>query len=494
MHHVLEALETVTSYSEPGICGLFIVSLTGRAQWGTVPFDSFQGAGTELGCSLEQSKWAQRFLLKEQQLNTSFESISESASSGVSQEVQDFYDRFPYPRPVDDLESYGRLWNDRQKRRADFHLFWPAHAYREDFSILVAGCGTSQAAKYAMRWPEAEVTGIDFSATSLSRTEDLKRKYNLRNLHVRQLPVELAAELGRSFDQVVCTGVLHHLVDPDAGLSALRSVLNPDGAMQIMVYAPYGRTGIYMLQEFSRRLGISASDEAIRDLKAALKVLPPGHPLETILRAAPDFGDEGELADALLHPQDRAYSVPQFLEFVRRSGLKFGRWIRQAPYSSKCGVVASLPQARRLASLSSEEGYAAVELFRGTMVRHSAVVYRDETPAKHQRIDFSRDGWLEYVPIRIEGTVCVLERLPPGSAAVLINRAHEFRDLFLPVNAAEKRLFDAIDGKRSIGDIMHATSSSLGRTGNVDLACTLFEQLWWQDQVVFDTSRSQSSI
>ena len=263
---------------------------------------------------------------------------------GISEEVQNFYERYPYPRPVDDLGNYGRVWDDPQKRRAEFHLFWPNRSYREVFSILVAGCGTSQAAKYAMRWPEAEVVGIDFSTTSLRSTEDLKRKYDLKNLHVRQLAVERAGELEKCFDQIICTGVLHHLADPDAGLSALRNVLKPDGAMHLMVYAPYGRTGIYMLQEFCRRLGISASDEAIRDLIAVLKVLPPGHPLETILRTAPDFGDEAELADALLHPQDRAYSVPDFFDFLSRAGLTFGRWTRQAPYSSRCGVIRAFPR------------------------------------------------------------------------------------------------------------------------------------------------------
>ncbi len=89
---------------------------------------------------------------------------------------------------------------------------------REDISILVAGCGTSQAAKHAMRWPAARVTGIDFSETSVRCTEELKRKYQLDNLQVRQLPLERARELETSFDQIVCTGVLHHLPDPDAGL------------------------------------------------------------------------------------------------------------------------------------------------------------------------------------------------------------------------------------------------------------------------------------
>jgi hypothetical protein len=249
-----------------------------------------------------------------------------------------------------------------------------------------------------------------------------------------------------------------------------------------------------MLQDFCRWLDISASDDAIRDLITALRALPPGHPMETILRTAPDFGNEAELADALLHPQDRAYSVPQFFEFLERAGLAFGRWTRQAPYSARCGVIASLPQAPRLEKISLEQQFAAVELFRGTMVRHSAVVYHNDSSAQRQRIDFAHDGWLDYVPIRMADTVCVLERLPPGAAAVLINRGHTFRDIFLPINAIEKRFFDAVDGKRSIAEIVHAVASSSKETGIADLARNFFSQLWWQDQVVFDTTELPKPI
>src|SRR5262249_46246215 len=159
-----------------------------------------------------------------------------------------------------------RRWQEPSRRRADYHLFWPSKPYRGDFSILVAGCGTSQAARHALRWPAAQVTGVDVSATSVRFSEALKRKHALHNLQVQQLPIERARELGTSFDQIVCTGVLHHLADPDAGLAALCDVLKPDGVMHLMVYAPYGRTGIYMLQEFCRRLGIGPADDSIRDL------------------------------------------------------------------------------------------------------------------------------------------------------------------------------------------------------------------------------------
>src|SRR6201987_5992328 len=150
-----------------------------------------------------------------------------SRSPDVADEVQDFYNRYPYPRPVDGLDKYRRLWDDRQRRRADFHLFWPGRPYKEDQSILIAGCGTSQAAKHALRWPQAQVRGIDCSETSVRCTEELKKKYNLNNLQIHQVAIERVDDLGMSFDQIVCTGVLHHLADPDAGLSALRSVLKP---------------------------------------------------------------------------------------------------------------------------------------------------------------------------------------------------------------------------------------------------------------------------
>src|SRR3954447_7046350 len=200
-------------------------------------------------------------------------------SSDVASEVRAFYDVYPYPPPIDNLDKYKRVWQDRERRRADYHLFWPARSYREDSSILIAGCGTSQAAKHALRWPGAQVTGIDFSGASVRCTEELKQKYNLENLQVRVLPIERAAELETHFDQIVCTGVLHHLADPVAGLRALRSVLEPDGAMLLMVYAPYGRAGVYLLQEYCRRVGIAATEDGIRTLIATLGALPSAHPL-----------------------------------------------------------------------------------------------------------------------------------------------------------------------------------------------------------------------
>lgn len=406
-------------------------------------------------------------------------------SAAVDAQVSAFYESHPYPPAVDDVDAYRRAWDDA-RRRAESHLFWPAEPYRDDRSILVAGCGTTQAAHYAIRWPRAKVTGIDVSASSIAFTRELKRKYALDNLDVHQLALERASELGQTFEHVVCTGVLHHLPDPDAGLRAIHDVLEPAGAIQVMVYAPYGRAGIYMLQDYCRRLGIGHSASEIRDLAASLNALPPDHPIVSLLRKSPDFASEAGIADALLHPRDRSYSVPQLMDFLDRAGLAFGRWVRQAPYLPWCGALASTPHQSKLLELPAEAQYAAIELFRGTMVRHSVVAYHKDGRAESACVDFKGNDWLGYKPIRLPGTLVVRDRLPAGVTAVLINRNHTFADLYLPVDACRERLLAAIDGERTIAEICRRNHSDRSE------ARTFFEQLWQWDQVVFDISRGDS--
>ena len=400
----------------------------------------------------------------------------------ASDDVRDFYERMPYPPPITSLDEQRALYQNPARRRALFRRMFPTERSHDRQEILIAGCGTSQAARHALREPDARVTAIDISETSLRHTRDLQRTHQLENLDVRQVAIEDVGDLGRSFDQVVCTGVLHHLPDPDRGLRALRSVLRPQGGMHLMVYAPYGRAGIYMIQEYCRLLGIGTSERDLRDLRATLDALTVDHPIAGVLRRAKDFQKPEAMADALLHPLDRAYTVPELYAWLDRSGMTFGRWIEQAPYLPQCGAVAKSPHAAQLAALAAPAQHAAVELFRGTMVSHNFIAYRDDRQGAGQPIGFDLDGWRAYVPIRLPWTVCVRERLPPGSVAVLINRAHTFTDLVLTVDAFEDRLFGAIDGTRTLDEILR-------RAGGDDRRALAFiERLWRYDQVVFDAS------
>jgi hypothetical protein len=136
--------------------------------------------------------------------------------------------------------------------------------------------------------------------------------------------------------------------------------------MHLMVYAAYGRAGIYMMQTYCRLLGVRATDEELRDLGALIGALSDDHPIANLVKRVRDFQEPNALADALLHPQDRAYTVPQVYAWLQRCGLTFGRWVEQAPYLPQCGAIAGMPHSERLVSLTAPLQHAAVELLRGT--------------------------------------------------------------------------------------------------------------------------------
>jgi SAM-dependent methyltransferase len=408
-------------------------------------------------------------------------------AAGVSgdraQAIRAFYESHPYPTPIASLEQRLERYRDPHRRRAQNLLLWPLEAPRGNRKILIAGCGTSQAARHALMEPEARVTAVDVSETSLRHTRNLQKKHDIRNLQLHQLAIERIGELGETFDQIVCTGVLHHLSDPDAGLRALRNVLARNGAMHIMVYAPYGRAGIYMMQDYCRLLGIGVEEDELRQLGETVQALPIDHPIAGVVKRAKDFARPDALADALLNPQDRAYSVPQIYDWLERCGLKFGRWHEQAAYLPQCGAIGRTPHVPRLSALAPPAQHAALELLRGTMDRHNFIAYRDDREREAQPITFEGDAWRRFVPVRIPWTLTIKDRAPAGFSAVLINPSHTYPDLALFVDAAQERLLAAIDGERSLAQILQSAATS-DKEG-----CKLFRRLWEHDLIMFDTKR-----
>jgi hypothetical protein len=49
-----------------------------------------------------------------------------------------FYERMPYPAPLTSLDGYRDLYKNPNRRRAEFHLIWPARQARGDQEILDA--------------------------------------------------------------------------------------------------------------------------------------------------------------------------------------------------------------------------------------------------------------------------------------------------------------------------------------------------------------------
>jgi SAM-dependent methyltransferase len=242
--------------------------------------------------------------------------------------VKQLYESYPYP-PLQERLGFPLLAALDHVRC----VLWPRRPSLQGLRVLDAGCGTGNVAvEIASRHPDVEVIGVDLSRASL----DVARRRAERagvggNLSFHQGSVEGLAELGigeRPFDYIVSSGVLHHLADPMAGARQLSARLAPDGVLGLMVYAPHGRHGVYVLQELLRRLvGTRPMPEQIAVARAVLAALPPDHPFHAKEFADQNWSDDAGIVDLLLHVQDRSYTVPELRELLGQAGLKIARFV-----------------------------------------------------------------------------------------------------------------------------------------------------------------------
>jgi hypothetical protein len=228
----------------------------------------------------------------------------------------------------------------------------------------------------------------------------------LDNLELLQMSLGEIGSLGRTFDLIVCTGVLHHLPDPDAGLRCLRNVLKPHGVISIMLYGSYSimlygsyhRAGVYMLQEVFRLLGLKQDVEGIGIVKRAIEVLPTWHHLNVYRQMAPDLVYDSGLVDTFLHPADRAFTVPEILKLARDNELTLQSWLDNVKYSLSATVVDQHSPVRKLAeTLPVANQWEIVELMGQSLARHNFLLCHPEKEKRDYILEFSGDQWLDYI-------------------------------------------------------------------------------------------------
>lgn len=399
--------------------------------------------------------------------------------------VAEQYDRWVYPQAIEDLAEWSRSGH---RQAADPQLmadeFWPDRGYRDGLEILVAGCGANQAAAIAYANPSARVVGTDVSASSLEHEQRLKERHGLDNLELRELVVERTADLDRDFDLVVATGVLHHLADPAEGLSSLATVLKSEGVIFLMLYARYGRAGAYMLQDFFRRLGLDQSPDDVALVKATLEALNPRHPVRVAGDQSPDHEYEAGLVDLYLHRRDVAYTVPDCLDLVQRSGLAFQGWYQRNHYYPEGQVPTSHALYPKLQALTEPELWAAMELFNGMITKHAFFACRPERPASTWRLGIAEDTVFDLVPV-LRGDV---ELRPPA-----VGREGEIqRQGCDPVtlNKAQLALLSQVDGRRSVGECVEAGRLTGEAAMLQGFAAQLVRSLWRTDYLSLRLART----
>ncbi len=265
---------------------------------GAWPFDAEERA------RLEESALARAYLPPREDLHS-----GAGFGDPVTQSVARQYEQWPYP-----------VWTRRTRKTPSRRGYEgvPEAAIPDDADVLVAGCGTGrEVALLAQRLPGRRITAIDISRASLAYAA--RRCAGLGGITFALLDLHRVRELGRSFDAVFTSGVLHHLPDPEAGIAALADVLKPGGFMRVMVYSKLARMNVRaaraLLGELADR---PVDDDLLRAVRARL-IAAARNPVAR----SPDFYTLGGVHDLLLHRHEDPFDVSRIRRAVEGLELEF---------------------------------------------------------------------------------------------------------------------------------------------------------------------------
>lgn len=139
-------------------------------------------------------------------------------------------------------------WNDAFAREHDINEYYSSAGFlirvvensrlrrirqmlqaRPGERVLEVGCGGGHVLRM---FPQCELTGVDVSGEMLAKARQNLSGFRVQ-LHKGELPeLHLARE---SFDRMICSEVLEHVVEPQDILKGMRELLSPGGIAVITI-------------------------------------------------------------------------------------------------------------------------------------------------------------------------------------------------------------------------------------------------------------------
>lgn len=386
----------------------------------------------------------------------------------TSDAVRKQYEAYPYPvrNPEDDRTRLENSWHDFLEL-INFYCFKGRNNFSGPFRVLVAGAGTGDQtiflAEQLRHNRRAEIVHLDISATSTGiakRRAEVRKLTNITWLHrsIMDLPSIQAGQ----FDYINCSGVLHHLEDPAAGLQALTAVLKEDGAMMLMLYGKYGRTGVYQMQELMRKINAHEllPQARIDNTKAVLQSLPKTNWFkrgEELIGDHKEFGDAG-IQDLFLHAQDRPFTVGEIYDLVEGCGLRIIELIERGRSKYQVETYLQNPTLlEKVRRLPPKDQQAIAELIAGDLFVHNLYVGKNaDTVAS---IDDLRNVpfYFLYEPESIAGLIENHPGQPVSVRGALFDATIEF----MP-GRHTRFIFRHLDGDLSLREIFERVRKDMG--------------------------------
>jgi 2-polyprenyl-3-methyl-5-hydroxy-6-metoxy-1,4-benzoquinol methylase len=237
----------------------------------------------------------------------------------VSKRVRQQYEENPYPRWVHAAGQVAPMPIDQYLRDQFPTAAFAPLGKTSGLDMLIAGCGTGQVAIGSVqKHMGAQALAIDLSLSSLCYAKRKTPAELATRIDYAQADILKLGSIGRSFDVVDASGVLHHMADPLAGWRILLSLLRPGGLMHLAFYSDAGRADVAAARAFIAERKFGSTPDDIRRCRQELLATP----LASVTRFT-DFFTTSECRDLLFHVHESRVTIPLIKDFIRENGLTF---------------------------------------------------------------------------------------------------------------------------------------------------------------------------
>ena len=254
--------------------------------------------------------------------------------------VRSQYEENPYPRwrytsfPMD--ESFQSFIKSK-------HLLNDNFPKKNNYEILIAGCGTGHQVVQYSGIRNSKICAIDLSASSLSFAKRTAYELEIKNVNFFNMDLLDINVLNKKFDFIICSGCLHHMQKPEEGLRSLLNVLNDDGLLNIGLYSKIARNEIHWVRQYIKKHLIEVSE--VNMIKLRKKILKSSNTKFKEITRSIDFFSFSRFRDLVFNFQEHNFNIFQlknifekynliFLGFDRVSSLVMQRFKKRFPYDN----------------------------------------------------------------------------------------------------------------------------------------------------------------